>query len=127
MRMCGIEHPSTRPDARLVIAAIAKADILKFGDFNMHGASKYLGPLFLVAALTAPVTILAARATQEDHERKRVYDKDHKDDHNWDDHENRAWGQFLTENHRESHEYAKSNKKEQSKYWNWRHSHPDRD
>jgi hypothetical protein len=31
MRMCGMEHPSTRPDARLVIAAIAKADILKFG------------------------------------------------------------------------------------------------
>jgi len=27
MRMCGMEHPSTRPDARLVIAAIAKADI----------------------------------------------------------------------------------------------------
>ena len=93
----------------------------------MHGASKYLGSLFLVAALAAPVTILAARATQEDHDRKRVYDKDHKDYHNWDDKENRAWGQFLTENHRESHEYAKSNKKEQSEYWNWRHSHPDKD
>jgi hypothetical protein len=72
-------------------------------------------------------TRLAARATQEDHEHKRVYDKDHKDYHNWDDKENRAWGQFLTENHRESHEYAKSNKKEQSEYWNWRHSHPDKD
>jgi hypothetical protein len=72
-------------------------------------------------------TILAARAIQEDHERNRVYDKDHKDYHNWDDKENRAWGQFLTENHGESHEYAKANKKEQSKYWNWRHSHPDKD
>jgi hypothetical protein len=47
-------------------------------------------------------------------------------DHNWDDNENHAWGQFLTENHRESHEYAKSNKKEQSEYWNYRHSHPDK-
>ena len=34
----------------------------------MDGASKYLGSLFLVAALAAPVTILAARATQDDHE-----------------------------------------------------------
>jgi hypothetical protein len=77
--------------------------------------------------LPLPSTILAARAIQEDHERNRVYDKDHKDYHNWDDKENRAWGQFLTENHGESHEYAKANKKEQSKYWNWRHSHPDKD
>jgi hypothetical protein len=73
------------------------------GDYNLHAASKYLGSLFLVAALAAPVTILATRATQEDQERKRVYDKDHKDYHNWDNNENRAWGQFLTENHRESH------------------------
>jgi hypothetical protein len=64
---------------------------------------------------------------RRDDDRNRVYDRDRKDYHNWNDNENRAWGQFLTENHRESHEYAKSNKKEQSKYWNWRHSHPDHD
>jgi hypothetical protein len=33
---------------------------------------------------------------------------------------------FLTENPRESHEYAKSNRKEQSEYWNYRHNHPDK-
>jgi hypothetical protein len=92
----------------------------------MNRAKKYLGSLFLVAALAAPVTIMAAPAPQDDREHKRVYDKEHKDYHNWDDNENRAWGQFLTENHRESHEYAKSNKKEQSEYWNYRHSHPDK-
>jgi len=93
----------------------------------MNHLKKYLGSLFLVAALAAPVTITAVPAPQDDREHKRVYDKGHKDYHNWDDNENRAWGQFLTENHRESHEYAKSNKKEQSEYWNWRHSHPDKD
>ena len=93
----------------------------------MNHLGKYLGSLFLVAALAAPVTIMAVPAPQDDREHKRVYDRDHKDYHHWDDNENRAWGQFLTENHRESHEYAKSNKKEQSKYWNWRHSHPDHD
>jgi hypothetical protein len=28
---------------------------------------------------------------------RRVYDRAHKDYHNWDDNENHAWGQFLTE------------------------------
>jgi hypothetical protein len=99
MRMCGMEHLSTRPDARLVIAAIGKADLLKFGRITTRMVQVNIsGSLFLVAALAAPVTVLAARATQEDHERKRVYDKDHKDYHNWDDNENRARGRFLTEN-----------------------------
>ena len=96
----------------------------------MHRANYYIGSFFLVAALAAPVSIRAIPAAQEDHkqdEHKRVYDKQHKDYHNWDDNENRAWGNFLTENHRDSHEFAKSNKKEQSEYWNWRHSHPDKD
>ena len=38
-----------------------------------------------------------------------------------------AWGVYLTENHKKPHEYKASNKKEQSNYWNWRHSHPDKD
>jgi hypothetical protein len=92
----------------------------------MNYLEKCLGSLFLVAALATPVTIMAVPAPQDDREHKRVYDRDHKDYHHWDDNENRAWGQFLTENHRESHEYAKSNKKEQSEYWNYRHSHPDK-
>ena len=56
----------------------------------------------------------------------RVYDKGHKDYHNWDDNENRAWGQYLSENHRSSHEFQKADKKEQSQYWKWRHAHPDK-
>jgi hypothetical protein len=45
--------------------------------------------------------------------------------HNWDDHENHAWQQYLAEKHNKDHEFSKANKKEQSDYWNWRHSHPD--
>jgi hypothetical protein len=69
---------------------------------------------------------------QQDHNNRntenqsRVYDKDHKDYHNWDDNENRAWGQFRTENHKRSQEFSKANKKEQSQCWNWRHAHPDK-
>jgi len=87
----------------------------------MHRANRYITSLFLTAALAAPVAIMA----QEGRSQNRVYDKEHKDYHNWDDNENHAWGQFLTENHKSSHEYAKANKKEQSQYWNYRHAHPD--
>ena len=98
----------------------------------MHRPHHYLASLLLTAALAAPLSSLAAPAPQDDHDRDherqtRVYDKQHKDYHNWDDNENRSWNQYLSENHRESHEYTKANKHEQSQYWNWRHSHPDHD
>jgi hypothetical protein len=93
----------------------------------MHRAKGYLASLLLTAALAAPVSILAAPRPQEASVQVRVYDKDHKDYHNWDDHENHAWGLYLTENHKKDHDFKKSNKKEQSSYWEWRHSHPDRD
>jgi hypothetical protein len=91
----------------------------------MHHAHRYFASLFLTAALAAPLSMLAAPVPQEASVQVRVYDKNHKDYHNWDDNENHAWGQYLTENHKSSHEYKKAHKKEQSQYWNWRHAHPD--
>jgi hypothetical protein len=91
----------------------------------MYCANRYIPWLFLTAALATPVVIMAIPVPQEGHSQNRVYDKQHKDYHNWDDNENRVWGQYLTENHKSSHEYSKANKKEQSQYWNYRHSHPD--
>ncbi|HXA78601.1 MAG TPA: hypothetical protein VNV41_15820 [Candidatus Acidoferrales bacterium] len=93
----------------------------------MRHTHRYITSLFLAAALTAPVAIMAAPIPQEAGVQVRVYDRDHKDYHNWDDHENRAWGIFLTNNHRKNHEYAKANRREQSNYWKWRHEHPDND
>ena len=92
----------------------------------MHRAKIYIGSLFLVGALGMPVAIKAVPVPQENREH-RVYDREHKDYHNWNDREDRAWGQFQTENHRNSHEFKKSNRKEQSEYWKWRHEHPDKD
>jgi hypothetical protein len=93
----------------------------------MRRTHRYISSMFLAAALSAPVAIMAAPTPQEAGVQVRVYDRHHKDYHNWDDHENRAWGVFLTNNHREHHEYANANRREQDKYWNWRHAHPDRD
>jgi hypothetical protein len=93
----------------------------------MHRAHRYIASLFLAATLAAPASIMAGPVPQEASVQIRVYDRDHKDYHNWDDHENQQWGVFLSENHRKSHEFSKAKKREQSEYWNWRHSHPDKD
>jgi len=77
----------------------------------MRRANRYITSLFLTAALAAPVAIMAVPMPQEGRNQNRVYDKEHKAYHNWDDNENRAWGQYLTENHKSSHKYSKANKK----------------
>ena len=89
----------------------------------MHCANRYIASLILTATFAAPVSIMAAPTPQT--VQVRVYDSGHKDYHNWDDNENRAWGVYLTENKKKPHEFKKAPKKEQSQYWNWRHDHPD--
>src|ERR1700722_130665 len=90
----------------------------------MHIAHRYIAAIFLTASLSAPVALIASPGPQA--VQVRVYDTEHKDYHNWVDHENAAWGRFLAENHRKEHEYAKAKEKEQHEYWNGRHSHPDK-
>jgi hypothetical protein len=107
-------------------AAISKAESSNVEDYKMHRAQRIIGSVFLSAALMAPVSVIAAPRPQSASVQVRVYDRDHKDYHNWDDNENRAWGQYLTEDKKKSHEFSRSNKKEQSDYWNWRHAHPDK-
>ena len=87
----------------------------------------YAGALFVVGALAMPMAGRAMPGPQEDHDRehKRIYDREHKDYHNWDENENRAWLRFNSENHREAHEFARANRRQQSEYWKWRHEHPD--
>ena len=92
----------------------------------MRSTHRFIASLFLAAALMAPVSIMAASQPQVGIQ-IRVYDRNHRDYHNWDDRENRAWGVYLTNNHRRYYEFSKANRREQSRYWNWRHSHGDRD
>jgi hypothetical protein len=122
-----MKHQSTVASGRLMAAALHEADILNLEDYNMHFSRPYLTLLFLTAAIAAPVAFTAAAVPQEASVQVRVYDKDHKDYHNWDDKENKAWGQYQTENHQKSYEFSKANQKQQSQYWNWRHAHPDKD
>jgi hypothetical protein len=94
----------------------------------MHRSHRYLTSLFLAAALAVPVITVAAPGPQEDRDanQHRVYDSAHKQYHNWDDNENHAWNRYQSEHHQKSHDFSKASKKEQTNYWNWRHTHPDK-
>jgi hypothetical protein len=91
----------------------------------MRIAPRYIVSLLLASAIAPPAALLATPSPKDDGVQVRVYDRNHKDYHNWDDHENTAWGVYLTSNHKKPHEFAKASKREQANYWNWRHAHPD--
>jgi hypothetical protein len=102
-----------------------------------HGYRYSLSSFILTAALAAPAAIGAAAKPQdndrqeENHrdekDKNRVYDRNHKDYHDWNDNEDRSYRQYLGEKHREYRPFAETKPKEQTAYWNWRHSHPDHD
>jgi hypothetical protein len=91
----------------------------------MQSKKLFLSSVFLGAALIAPMAIVANAAPQGIS--VRVYDRDHKDYHNWDDRENRSYGTFRTEHPKYNAQYRKANRRQQSEYWTWRHEHPDHD
>jgi hypothetical protein len=93
----------------------------------MLGINRYISSILLAAVITVPVAVVVAASPQEAGVQVRVYDRDHKDYHNWDDHEDRAYRGYLSEQHRDYREYNKQNAKEQRNYWKWRHNHPDHD
>jgi hypothetical protein len=91
----------------------------------MHLANRYLSALCLTAALAAGSSISAAALPQDAHVQIRVYDDSHKDYHDWDEREDRAYRHYLEEKHEQYRAYEKMKYKEQHDYWEWRHSHPD--
>jgi len=82
--------------------------------------------LILAAAIAAPTAIMASPKPQ-DGIQVRIYDRDHRDYHNWDDHEDHAYRRYLVAQHRTYRVYNRQHYRVQRHYWNWRHSHPDND
>jgi hypothetical protein len=101
--------------------------IFDLEDYTMHRSYRFIASLFLATAIAAPVSVLAAPVPQEASVQVRVYDRDHKDYHNWDDREDRAYRGYLVERHETYREYNKQNHGGQKRYWKWRHEHPDHD
>ena len=93
----------------------------------MHHIDRYIGSLLLAAAIATPTAIMAAPKPQDANVQVRVYDRDHRDYHNWDDHEDRAYRRYLQEQHRGYRKYERQHYRVQKHHWGWRHSHPDGD
>jgi ABC-type nickel/cobalt efflux system permease component RcnA len=105
-----------------------------WGRMKIHKGMRILSSMLLMGALAAPLGI-QAQERDEHHDRddrdknQRIYDRDHKDYHNWNDDEDRNYRQWYSQkyNGREYREYSRLNKRDQSAYWNWRHQHGDND
>ena len=55
----------------------------------------------------------------------RVYDRDHKDYHDWDDREARRYERWRHDHPEFKIEFRKNNRERQREYWRWRHEHSD--
>ena len=81
---------------------------------------RILSAAFLGSMLFTPMT-LQLRADEH-----RYYDRDHRDYHEWNEAEKRAYRHWLTEErHREYHDWNHATGRERSDYWRWRHDHMD--
>jgi hypothetical protein len=89
--------------------------------------NRYISTVILAAAAVAPAAIMAAPTPQEASVQIRVYDRDHHDYHNWNEHEEHAYRDYLQTRHHTYVVYEHQNHKAQNHYWNWRYSHPDHD
>jgi hypothetical protein len=92
----------------------------------MNRKRVFLSSIFLGAALIAPMAITGNAAAPQGIS-IRVYDRNHKDYHNWDDREERSYQTFRVEHPRYHVIYRKARRRQQDEYWTWRHVHPDRD
>jgi hypothetical protein len=111
---------------------VIRYPVLKLGisgleDYIVRHMNRHIRSLFLAAAIAAPVAIMAHPRPQGGSVQVRIYDRDHRDYHDWDDHEDRAYRRYLAAQHRTYREYHRQRRSVQRHYWNWRHSHPDHD
>jgi type III secretory pathway component EscR len=80
---------------------------------------RFMAAVLLSGALLAPAALKA-----DDHPRDdRYYDRNARDYHQWNDSEDRAYRQYLTEHHRKYRDFKRLSAKQQREYWEWRHHH----
>ena len=94
-------------------------------------SSVFLAVTMGVGILATPIALFGSgypqARTREASARERIYDRDRKDYHNWNESEDRAYRRYWQGRHRAYRDYSRLNAREQSHYWSWRHSHPDHD
>jgi hypothetical protein len=77
--------------------------------------------IFLSTALIAP---MATRTTSAQTVGVKIYDRDHKDSHVWDDNEVKVYDGWRHDHSDFQVDFTKNTRAQQSAYWKWRHEHP---
>jgi hypothetical protein len=87
---------------------------------------RFWNAALLAAALIAPMAIVPSTLRAQDQKTARIYhDKQHNDDHEWNDHEDQAYRVWAKDNHRKHSDFSKLKDNDQQAYWGWRHEHSD--
>ena len=84
--------------------------------------------VLLAATLAAPVVASAAMLSRDEGPQIeiRLFDRSHRDYHNWNDSEDRSYRAYLAERHRRYVVFERQRRAQQTAYWRWRHAHQDR-
>ena len=87
---------------------------------------RFLNAALLGAALTIPVAMAPTVLRAQDNRAARSYhDKQHNDDHEWNNHEDQAYRMYAKQNHRKYRDFSRLKENDQQNYWGWRHEHSD--
>jgi uncharacterized protein YxeA len=82
--------------------------------------------VLIALTLCAAISIGSGNAlAQERRDGRDYYDKHHRDHHQWNDHEDRAWRIYNQEHHRNYVEWNRARNRDRQAYWDWRHNHSD--
>ncbi len=80
---------------------------------------------YLFGAVAAvPAAMLAGDHDDHDHDH-RFYDRDHRDWHEWNEGEDRAYHRYWEERRHGYIDWERANEAQRRAYWRWRHEHPD--
>ena len=79
----------------------------------------------LGTALAAQFVPTSASATPQVTVGVKIYDRDHKDYHVWDDNEIKLYDGWRHDHPEFQVDFRKNSREQQSAYWKWRHEHHD--
>jgi hypothetical protein len=83
----------------------------------------------LLLALPLGIALLSPcymSAQDRDHDRDhRYWDAEHRDYHEWNGTEDRAWHRYWEDRHHRYIDWERANAAQRRAYWHWRHEHPD--
>ena len=135
--MCGIVHRSTNVNP--ILPKLIYEGCPDQGGRKVSRRYRFIvNSLVLTTVLAVPVILTASKPQENDRQEERrrnnerqrernnrIYDRDHRDYHNWNDNEDQYYRRYLGERHRDYRPFTQQRRREQRDYWNWRHSQTD--